>query len=283
MIDYLVSGGFAVFLWWFSTGLVLYLIGLPSQTFPRILAVATGLLPLALAGLVWSGARETVFAAYLSFACGMAIYAWQELSYYLGFITGPRKVACEPGCRGWRHFGHAIEANLYHEIATIAGGAVVLLLCWDSPNRVGMWTYLVLWAMQLSAKLNVFLGVRNLSEEFLPAHMQHLRVFLKKKPMNLLFPFSIVIGTALAVWLAQSALAAEPGGFAATGWALLAFLVALAVLEHWMLILPLSASAPWQWWLDRRRGAALTVDSGGAVDNGGGIAESACLVRGREH
>ncbi|MCY4015561.1 MAG: putative photosynthetic complex assembly protein PuhE [Gammaproteobacteria bacterium] len=283
MIDYLVSGGFAVFLWWFSTGLVLYLIGLPGHTFPRILAVATGLLPLALAGLVWSGARETVFAAYLSFACGMAIYAWQELSYYLGFITGPRKVACEPGCRGWRHFGHAIEANLYHEIATIAGGAVVLLLCWDSPNRVGMWTYLVLWAMQLSAKLNVFLGVRNLSEEFLPAHMQHLRVFLKKKPMNLLFPFSIVIGTALAVWLAQSALAAEPGGFAATGWALLAFLVALAVLEHWMLILPLSASAPWQWWLDRRRGAALTVDSGGAVDNGGGIAESACLVRGREH
>ncbi len=277
MIDYLVSGGFAVFLWWFSTGLVLYLIGLPSHTFPRSLAVATGLLPLALAGLVWSGARETVFAAYLSFACGMTIYAWQELSYYLGFITGPRKVACEPGCRGWRHFGHAIEANLYHELATIAGGAVVLLLSWDSPNRVGMWTYLVLWAMQLSAKLNVFLGVRNLSEEFLPAHMQHLRVFLNKRPMNLLFPFSIVIGTALAVWLGQSALAAESGGFAATGWALLTCLVALAVLEHWMLILPLSASAPWQWWLDRRRGPAL------AVDSGGGIAESTCLVRGREH
>lgn len=272
MIDYLAHAGYAAFLWWFSTGLVLYLTGLASHTFRRSLAAASLLLILALAGIAWSSVRETAFAAYLGFTCGLAVYAWQELSYYLGFVTGPRKIACEPDCGGWRHFGHAIQVNLYHEIATVAGAGVVLLLCWEASNQVGLWTYLVLWGMQRSAKLNVLLGVRNLSEEFLPAHMQHLRGFLKKRSMNPLFPFSITIGTVLTVWLTQSALTAA-GSFAEAGWTLLASLMALAVLEHWLLILPLSASAPWKGWL-RLRSSTL------AAERGDGIDESASLLRG---
>ncbi len=300
MFDYLLYGAYALFLWWFSTGLVLYLIGLASHTFRRSLVFATLALLLAFAGLAWSGGRETVFAAYLSFGCGLAVYAWLELTYYMGFVTGPRKIACPPNCGGWRHFGHAIEANLHHELATIAGAGIVWLICRDAPNQVGMWTYMALWGMQLSARLNVFLGVRNVSEEFLPEHMRYLKGFIKKGSLNLLFPFSIVMGTTLTAWLTQLALAAEAGSFAAAGWTMLATLVALAVLEHWLLVLPLAASAPWQWWLERREKAARNEAPAGlesmpaglsgpvrasavAVETGKGVNKSSRLPRGREN
>ena len=252
MIDIALHVSYALFLWWFSTGIVLYLNRLPPHTFSLSLLGASVLAVLALAGLWWCSSRETPVAAYLSFTCGLAVYAWQELSYYMGYITGPRKVRCQQGCSGWRHFGHAIGSNLYHELATMLGAVVVVWLCRDAPNQVGMWAYLILWGMQLSAKLNVFLGVRNLSEEFLPAHMQHLRGFLRKRAMNLLFPFSIVSGLVLTVWLVQLAMAVTADGFSLAGWTLLASLMALGVLEHGLLVLPLSATALWQGWLELR-------------------------------
>ena len=283
MIDYLISGGYALFLWWFSTGLVLYLGGLAMHTFRPSLIAATVLLLLAVAGLFWSSSRQTPFAASLGFTSGLVIYAWQELSYYMGLVAGPRKISCPQDCGGWPHFGHAIQATLYHQLATLLGAVVVVLLCLEAPNRVGMWTYLLLWGMQLSAKLNVFLGVRNVNAEFLPTHMQYLRGFLKQRAMNLWFPFSIVLGTALTVWLTQLALRADTGGFAATGWTLLASLMALAVVEHWLLILPLSASAPWQWWLDQRAKGVAGLD--GASEMGGmeAIDSNGCWLRSQEH
>lgn len=252
LIEYLPHAVYALFLWWFSTGIVLYLNGLPSHTFRHSLVGATIVLLVALFGLIWSSSRVSEFSAYAGFSCGLLVYAWLELTYYMGFVTGPRKVSCEPGCKGWPHFGHAIQANLYHEAATIAGAGIVVLISWGAENQIGMWTYLLLWGMQLSAKLNVFLGVRNLSEEFLPAHMQHLKSFLRRKPMNLLFPFSVVIGTLLTAWLVQLVMVAQPGSLAAVGWTFLASLMALAVLEHWFLVLPFPATALWQWFLNLR-------------------------------
>ena len=104
-------------------------------------------------------------------------------------------------------------------------------------NSWGLWAYLLLWAMHLRARLNVFLGVRNVSEEFVPAHMAVLKSFLTRKPMNLLFPFSITAATIGAVLLFQQAFSADLAEERA-GWSLLAALAALAVFEHWMLMLP---------------------------------------------
>jgi putative photosynthetic complex assembly protein 2 len=211
-------------------------------------------LVLALAGLAWSNSRTTELAAYISFTCGLLAYAWLELTYYMGFVTGPKKDKCAPGCSGWPHFIHAIQANFYHEVLVIAGAGVVTLISLGGENRIGMWTYLLLWGMQLSARLNVFLGVRNLSEEFLPAHMEHMKSFFRQKPMNLLFPFSVVLGTVLTVWLMEELLAAELNSYAAYSWVFLASMSALAVVEHWFLVLPLPVTALWQWWLEKRDG-----------------------------
>jgi len=73
------------------------------------------LLGIALCGLATSSAETTSAAAYEAFACGLLVWAWQLVSYYMGFITGPRKTACEADCVGWKRFVEAVRTSLYHE------------------------------------------------------------------------------------------------------------------------------------------------------------------------
>lgn len=250
MQSFLLSGAYAVLLWWFGTGIILFLNRLPARTFSRSLLAASLLLLVAIAGLLWSRTDDSVAGAYIAFTSGFLIYAWLELTYYMGYITGPRKIRCKENCAGWVHFGHAVQTNLYHEAATILFGILAMVLCKDQPNQTGMWTFLLLWGMQLSAKLNVYLGVRNLSEEFVPVHLQHLKSFLRQRPMNMLFPLSITVGTLLAGWLVLQTLEAGKDTHEATAYMFLTSLALLAVLEHWLLVLPISTTVAWQWWLD---------------------------------
>ena len=106
--------------------------------------------------------------------------------------------------------------------------------------------------MRQSAKLNVFLGVRNLNEEFLPEDLRYLGSFFTCKPMNLLFPVSITASTIVAALLAHRAAEAPGGSFAATGLTILATMAALGLLEHWLMVLPLPFAALWRWALGVR-------------------------------
>jgi putative photosynthetic complex assembly protein 2 len=184
---------YAVFIWWFSTGVILYLDGLPRRTFRWSMLAATIVLAFSIYGLALSGAGTTSASAYMAFTCGLLAWGWQEISFYMGYVTGPRRKSCPEGCAGWRHFGHAIQTILYHELGIIAGAIAIAAVTWDVPNQFGLWTFVILWWMHQSAQLNVFLGVRNLNEEFLPEHLEFLKSFLKQKPMNLLFPVSVSI------------------------------------------------------------------------------------------
>lgn len=259
-MDYALPIAYALLLWWFSTGLIFYLDQLPVRTFKWSMAAATGLL-LASLYVIWITAGDTSMSGvYWAFTAGLLAWGWQEISLYTGFVTGPRKQHCRPGCSGWRHFGHAIGVNLWHEIAILAGAVTILVLTWKAANQWGLWTYLLLWGMHLSARLNVFLGVRNVSEEFVPAHMAILKSFLNRKPMNLLFPFSVTAATAGAVLLFQRAFSSATPE-AEDGFLLLAALMSLALIEHWLLMLPLPVERLWYWSLPHRRNAAKSRNS----------------------
>jgi putative photosynthetic complex assembly protein 2 len=210
-------------------------------------------------GLTCSSVDTGIGGAYAAFTYGLLAWGWQEISFYMGFVTGSRRAPCPEGCGGWRHFGHAVQTSLYHELAIIVCAAVVVAVSWGAPNQIGTWTFMVLWWMHQSAKLNVFLGVRNLNEEFLPEHLQFLTSFLTKKPMNLLFPASVTLSTVIATLLFRRAFAADATAFAATGFTFLGTMMALAILEHWFLVLPLPAAALWSWGL-RSRGAREPFD-----------------------
>ncbi len=251
MHQYVIPAAFALFIWWFSTGAIIYLDGLPRRTFKWSMLGASAVLLACLWGLHDTAGRTTVGAAYLAFFYGLFAWGWQEISFYMGYVTGPRRAPCPENCAGWRHFGHAVQTSLWHELAIIATAGLVVALTWGQPNQIGTWTFMVLWWMHQSAKLNVFLGVRNLNEEFLPEHLTFLKSFLRKRPMNLLFPFSITISTVIAVLMFQRATAA-PTAFARVGGMFLGTMMSLAILEHWFLVLPLPAARLWKWSLRSR-------------------------------
>ncbi|EKV32849.1 hypothetical protein C882_1687 [Caenispirillum salinarum AK4] len=245
MSNYVLPVLYGLFVWWASTVLIIYLDNLPKRTFKWSLLGATAVLAACLYGLHASADDPSVTGAYVAFTCGVLAWGWQEISFYMGYVTGPRKQPCKDGCKGWVHFGHAIMTNLWHELAIIAAAGVVVALTWNAPNQVGLWTFLILWWMHQSAKLNVFLGVRNLNEEFLPEHLSFLKSYFTRKPMNLLFPVSVTISSIITYVLVMKAANAATA-FEAVGFTFLAAFMALAVLEHWLLVLPLPTAGLWQ-------------------------------------
>jgi putative photosynthetic complex assembly protein 2 len=248
---------YTLFAWWFSTGVILYLDGLPRHTFAWTLNGATLVLGAALWGLIHTRDDLSVSGAYCAFTCALLVWAWQEVAFLLGVVTGPRRSACPPGARGWRRFGFALQAVLYHELALIVLAIAVLACVGPGANRAGVWTFLVLWGMRQSAKLNIFLGVRNLGESLLPDHLKYLQSYFLRRPMNVLFPFSVTAGTsaAVAVWWRLIAEDASPHQTAAL--ALTGTMLALGALEHWLLVLPLPTEVLWRWGLRSRTPPAI--------------------------
>jgi len=250
---------FTLFIWWFSTGAILYLDGLPRRTFRWSLAGASVLTAGALRMIATTAGDTSISGAYVAFSGGIAVWGWFEMAFLMGLLTGPRRTPCPQDSRGWRRAGHALETILHHELGLIAAGIALAGLTWNEPNQVALWTFVVLWAMRQSAKLNVFLGVRNLSESFLPEHLRYLQTYFRRKPMNALFPFSVSIASIVAGLIWRGAFSDEVTVSEATGLVFLATLMTLAVLEHWFLVLPIPAEALWAWGMNsrKRRGDVL--------------------------
>lgn len=261
MTAYLGPVLFALFVWWFSTGAIIYLDGLPRKTFKWSMLGATAILGVGYYGLWAHADHTTVHGAYVAFASTLAIWAWHEMSFYMGYVTGPRQHACAPGCAGWRHLGHAVGVSLWHELAIIVSFVLIAALTWGTPNEIGLWTFLILWWMHESARLNVVLGVRNLNAHFLPPHLAYLSSFLNPKPMNLLFPVSVTVSTVICVLLVTTA-ATATDPFEQAGFTFLSIMMALAILEHWFLVLPIPAESLWKWSLSSRPEAAVGDASG---------------------
>lgn len=243
---------FTLLAWWFSTGAILYLDGLPRRTFKWTLLGATALLAAALAGLAASSASTSVAGAYCAFTCALLVWAWQEVAFLLGYVTGPRRIAATPGLVGWARTREALGTVIHHELALLVLGAAVIAATWAQPNQTGLWTFAVLWVMRQSAKLNIFLGVRNLYESFLPPHLRYLHSYFRREAMNPLFPVSVIASTAVAVPLWVAAVAPATSAAQAASLSLVGSLLALAILEHWFLVLPLPSENLWKWALRSR-------------------------------
>ncbi len=251
-------------LWWASTGLILHLDSLDRRTYAGTMLGATAIFGVSLWFAAESARETTPGAAYAAFACGLVAWGWQLIGLYTGFVTGPNRSACSQDCRGVTRFIQAAKASLYHELAAVLGALVLLAFTYGEPNRLALWTYLTLWAMHQSAKLNVFFGVPNWGEEMLPDHLAYLTSFMRRRPMNLFFPFSVTIATVATALLFERAVRPESTAFQAVGAMLLATLMALAVLEHWFLVAPIDGNALWRAF--RRRPRAVGFDAARRVE-----------------
>ncbi len=265
MSQFALAVVFAVFIWWFSTGIVLMLNRM-SKTAVRlslVLSSAVGLV--ALWGLAHTAQQTSLAGAYCAFTCALLVWGWHELTFLTGWITGPRKTALPAGLAKGERFVQSLRAILWHELAIAVVGLGIVLITWQANNQVGTGTFLVLWVMRTSAKLNLFFGVRNLSEEFLPAHLRYLESFFKRRAMNWFFPFAVSGACVVLVLLVRGAMDPAASVAHATGLALVATMLALAVLEHAMLVLPVDTTALWRWAIRSKTATSKTSKSKSAL------------------
>lgn len=241
----------ALLTWWFGTGVVLLAERLGSR-WALARAVGAGFALAAAVGLcLWSLGQPTEIGAYAGFAAGVAIWGWHELAFVLGWLAGPNRAPCPQGARGWRRFSAAAATVMHHELALVGTLAALAAVSWSAPNQTALAVFAALWVMRISAKLNLFLGVPNVSAEFAPPRLRHMASYFRVRRMNALFPFSIV-GATFAAALAAEAAAMAATPFERVGACLLATLLALAVLEHWFMVLPVRDTLLWRWALGPR-------------------------------
>jgi putative photosynthetic complex assembly protein 2 len=237
---------FALFMWWFSTGAILLLVRRSQITHAIAIGAMTVLVVLALIGLGATHGDRSVAGAFAGFCYGLIIWGWLEMTFLFGFITGPRTTPCPTPTTEWQRFRFAVETIAYHEIAILVAGAIIIALTWGADNQVGTWTFMVLWAMRVSAKLNVFYGAPHVTEEFLPPHLAYLGSYFRRGRVSRFFPVSVTVASLLFGMVVHSA-ASTSDAFDAISLTLVASLLGLAILEHWFLVLPIPDAALWKW------------------------------------
>jgi putative photosynthetic complex assembly protein 2 len=241
-----IAALFALFVWWFSTGAILYVVRRADNESPdqHKASVIFGLpfLGLGICGLVVSLQSGSVQAVYYGFLSALAIWGWIELAFLSGVITGPNRTHCPDEAPEWERFIRAWGTIAFHEMLLVGTLIALALASHGHPNTIALWTFVVLFFARISAKLNLFFGVPKINVEFLPRPLLHLPSHFRIARMNWLFPASVTALTfAAACWLERLYATGNPG------FALLAALTLLALLEHWLMVLPLPDEKLWRW------------------------------------
>lgn len=246
----------ALFAWWFSTGAILLAVRLADHSGLKARHMLTwGSLPilaLGIFGFMGSFAVTSTGSAYAAFFSALAIWGWIELAFLTGIITGPNLTNCPAQTPEWERFIRAWGTVAYHEILLAAAVIGLIYASIGAPNQFGLWTFLVLYFARVSAKLNFYFGVPRINTEFIPNALSHLPSHFRLKPLNWLFPISVTALTfAVACWLERLYGALLPSQL--VGFSLLTAMTALALLEHWLMVLPLPDAKLWRWMLPAQK------------------------------
>lgn len=222
----------------------------------RQLATLGGL-PVLMIGILGFNASLTdlsIAGAYTAFLAALGIWGWIELAFLTGMITGPIQKPLPPNVGELERFLRAWGTVAFHEILLVLALIIVLIDGWGAPNTFGVWTFIILYTARISAKLNLYFGVPKINTEFLPTALMHLPSHFRIKRLNWVFPISVTALTfAVACWLER--LHAAPTEGQAIGFALLTAITALALLEHWLMVLPLPDERLWRWMLPNENAA----------------------------
>ncbi|MGB3627520.1 MAG: DUF3623 family protein, partial [Henriciella sp.] len=136
---------------------------------------------------------------------------------------------------------------LHHEVIIALHAAVIIWLSTGADNQIAAATFGLLWAMRISAKLLIFLGAANVSDEFLPGHLKYLSTYFNTARTTRYFPVFLGLASLVAFALLYQGLSHMGGSFEAAGYLLVGTLALLAAIEHLALIVPLPDQRLWSW------------------------------------
>ena len=250
----------ALFAWWFSTGAILAVVkradrgGRRSHLWAVLLAVPV--LVLGGAMFVDTVPMGQVGAVYAAFFAALMVWGWVEMAFLCGIVTGPNTYPTPPeGVAEWERFVRAWGAVAYHEVLLVTCLVAMLTFAQGAANPFGAWTFAVLFGARISAKLNLFAGVPRINTDFLPDPLAHIPSHFRIRRMTWLFPVSVTaLAFALGCFLER--IAAAQSAADTVGFALLAAMTALALLEHWLMVVPLPDEKLWRWMLPAEARAA---------------------------
>ncbi len=247
MSSYVVPPVYAAFVWWFSTGAVLLLVGLSARFDALRLLAAGALTAAALYGLATSANELSVVSAYTAFTATILLWGAQEIAFLAGWLTGPRAEPCPPDARGLRRLGLALAAILYHELSLLVCGVAVLIATSGGVNPVGLWTFMALWVLRQSSKINLFLGVPVTNDELMPPQVAFLKTYFARQPVGAFFTLSVTLAIAMLAIMIQRMVEVAVTPFEIASLGLVSALFALGIVEHWFMLLPLPALTLWGW------------------------------------
>lgn len=245
-----------IFLWWFSTGIILFAVRSADRTGGdahwMTTVLGSPLLALGVVSVWYSLALSTISGVYAGFLGAMAIWGWIELAFLTGVITGPEKRPCPPGLSGQNRFFRALGTVANHEVLLAIGMVLLVLVSTSAENQTAVWTYTILFGARISAKLNLFFGVPRINLEFIPARLDHLKSYFRRGPITPAFPASITLLSFAVAGFAERLLSSTTQALEMQ-FTLLTALSALALLEHWLMVLPLPDAKLWRWMLPAAR------------------------------
>jgi putative photosynthetic complex assembly protein 2 len=241
--DHALPLAYVALLWFASTGLVIIL---DHRARTRLALIVAGLFACgATIVIALTAASTDRYAAYASFTAAFMVWGWHELSFLTGRVTGPRRIALEPGAAGWTRFRQSAATVIHHEIALAATLIMLVALSWGQPNQAGACAFALLFALRLSTKFNIFAGVPNFSPDILPPNLAYLKSYFRRGRTTVLMIISVILVISSCLYLGSFALA-NTGAVAVTG-SLLTALALLGLIEHLFLVLPVADSALWRW------------------------------------
>ena len=93
MSIYVLPALHGMLIWWFSTGLIIFLDGLPKRTFIWSMAAATVVLCLSLHVLAISANDTSIAGAYLAFTSAVLIWGWARDQFLHGLCDRAARAA----------------------------------------------------------------------------------------------------------------------------------------------------------------------------------------------
>ncbi len=137
----------------------------------------------------------------------------------------------------------ALGASIWHELLVLGIGLYLVFTQFDSNNSAGLYTYLVLWLMRWSAKLNLFLGVPNFSTSWIPDRLSYISSYIKTGTLTPFFFISVACAALMVYQLLSMSVhvsATHPMIYAVP-----AVLLILAIVEHLFMLVPFQELKMW--------------------------------------
>lgn len=247
MSSHLAPVLFVIFVWWASTGAVLWLAQALDRQMHSRLVLMTVLCALGFAGVIIASSHATVWSVYLSFGSAILIWGWVEFTLLSGLITGSEDKPCPPDISETQRFWMAFKTICHHEYVLLAVMCVLAVLDTTAGSGMAIKTFALLWFMRLGAKLTIFSGAPKLSTNMMPERLSYMKTYFREDRIGIGFWFSVSCCSLFFAAGIYALMMIDYSPIAQTQIVMLVTLVCLALLEHLFMIMPFSESSLWRW------------------------------------